>query len=308
MIRETVDGGVVSRTLDIPTRPDGAPLSREEFEAEFAARQGTTVEGQRQAVEAAPAGFTTAKGSTYVLHEDGTTTRNKAARPEHPGDSGLKERSVKTWFLTDENAANLAPPASARWRILDNGDGTISLITQREDGRWGVAPSQRNVPVESGPATGLIPFEVWGAEKMGRSQVYKVLHPGNPIIEMRSASNAPDARRAVDEAHEWYLAAHHAQRQIARLSEPARVDLEERIGIMEDGGATREAATLDAMRGSDDPEVQAIMAQIEALRAEGRLTDADMATLRAADEAAAEMEAVANGLEQAGACLLRNLA
>ena len=33
MIRETMEGGEVRRLLDIPSRPDGTPLTREEFEA-----------------------------------------------------------------------------------------------------------------------------------------------------------------------------------------------------------------------------------------------------------------------------------
>ena len=39
--------------------------------------------------------FTTAKGSTYAVNDDGTTTRSKAARPEQPGEEGLQPTSTR---------------------------------------------------------------------------------------------------------------------------------------------------------------------------------------------------------------------
>src|SRR5262249_13383592 len=51
-----------------------------------------------------PAGFTTARGSSYEFHDDGTTTRTKAPRPEHPGDFGVKERSVRTVYVDPADA------------------------------------------------------------------------------------------------------------------------------------------------------------------------------------------------------------
>ncbi len=57
-----------------------------------------------------------------------------------------------------------------------------------------------------------------------------------------------------------------------------------------------------------DPETAAALRQIEAMRAEGRISPADDAILRAGAEQADELDAMADGLEEAGACLLRNLA
>ena len=54
--------------------------------------------------------FETSKGSKYVVESDGTTTRDKAPRPEHPGDSGIKEKSSKTVYLSGWTVKNLFGP------------------------------------------------------------------------------------------------------------------------------------------------------------------------------------------------------
>jgi hypothetical protein len=48
--------------------------------------------------------------------------------------------------------------------------------------------------------------------------------------------------------------------------------------------------------------------EIEQMRAEGRFTAADDAALKAGDEAAAQTEAIASGLEQAAVCMMGRLA
>ena len=45
------------------------------------------------------------------VHEDGT----KAARPEHPGDEGVKERSARTVCVTPEQADAIAP--AQKWPL-----------------------------------------------------------------------------------------------------------------------------------------------------------------------------------------------
>lgn len=142
------------------------------------------------------ASFTTAKGSAYTLHEDGTTTRVKAPRPEHPGDEGLKPRSEQTLYLTQEDAARLAPP-QGEWRILREPDGTLSTIVQRPDGRWGKSPSMSRVPVQDAPAVGLVPFELWQPEKINGLDAYRTLHPGNPIVSLRGEGQATGSTSAM---------------------------------------------------------------------------------------------------------------
>lgn len=138
--------------------------------------------------------FTTDKGSQYVLHSDGTTTRNKAARAEHPGDSGLKQRSAKTWFLTREDMNRLAVP-QGDWRLIDHGDGTLSVATRNKSGKWGIAPSARNVPAQSEPAVGLHPVEVWGGETIQSRQAYNNIHYGNAINSLDATANQPKKPR-----------------------------------------------------------------------------------------------------------------
>ena len=136
-------------------------------------------------------GFSTAKGSTYVLHDDGTTTRNKAPRPEHPGDEGLKERSTKTVYLTQQEANALGTPSDTHWRVIDHGDGTLSIATEDADGKWGISPSQRNIKVSDIPSAGAIPLELWKEGTTQGVRSFGEAHFGNPITEIRRATTTP---------------------------------------------------------------------------------------------------------------------
>ena len=143
-----------------------------------------------RSVPAAPvATFQTAKGSTYQLLPDGTTVRDKAARPEHPGDFGPQPRSDRTIYIDMDVARALAPPASASWRMIDHGDGTVSLGIIREDGRIGIPPSARNLAYQTDPAVGMVPLELWQPEQI-RDQVfgYRKIHFGNEITAIADAA------------------------------------------------------------------------------------------------------------------------
>ncbi len=120
--------------------------------------------------------FRTDQGSVYFVHHDGTTTRVKAKRPQHK-DFGRKVQSVKTVYLTKENAARLALP-QATWRMIDNYDGTLTLTILRDNRQWRPAPSATAVPYENVPQPGLLPLELWQPE------TYRQLHFGNPIAEV----------------------------------------------------------------------------------------------------------------------------
>lgn len=163
--------------------------------------------------------FTTAKGSTYALHPDGTTTRNKAARAEHPGDEGLKPRSEKTYFLTPEQANALAPPQDSRFMIVDHGDGKLSTATPNQEGKWGIAPSQRNVgPVSAEPKEGLHPLEVWSGKTSNKhgNTGYGAAHFGNEIAYL--GQNKPREKSPVL-SDEGLLEASRAQREGAANAE-----------------------------------------------------------------------------------------
>lgn len=143
--------------------------------------------------------FQTSMGSSYVVHPDGTTTRTKKLRPEHPGDEGLKERSTKTVYLTQDQANRLAPPMGSA-RIVEHNDGTLSLATRAEGdkGKWGISPTQKNVPYVVHPEKDLIPLELWRkpdspdkkiiSQWIGNTPVYTEHHFGNRIVEVMKSS------------------------------------------------------------------------------------------------------------------------
>lgn len=129
--------------------------------------------------------FTTALGSKYVMDANGSTIRDKAPRPEHPGDEGVKPPSDKTVFVDKNSVQAIAPPQGATWRIVDNNNGTLLVAVQNPDGSWGVSPSQRNVPYSTAPEVGKYPIELWGAEPGNNNIVgYSKIHPGNAIVSI----------------------------------------------------------------------------------------------------------------------------
>jgi N-acetylmuramoyl-L-alanine amidase len=142
--------------------------------------------------------FTTAKGSTYVLHDDGTTTRNKAYHPEHGiADQGPQPRSEQTFFITPEDAQKLAE--------FQTRGGPKTVVAPLGDGRFGLkyvegpdtGKFERRTVVtgRTAPDVGLMPVEMW----QGGSKV----HFGNEITEVNrpptiSVTQEDVARRAYE--------------------------------------------------------------------------------------------------------------
>ena len=144
--------------------------------------------------DSAVAQFTTAKGSQYWQFEDGTTIRNKAARPEHPGDAGFKEQSQQTFFVTPEHADQMGSLMQATSRF------SKQMAQNPRTGQWGVqytsGPSagkweRRTMgTVSPTPQVGMHPVEIW---KGGRR-----FHFGNAITNVKNlqrtgAATAPTA-------------------------------------------------------------------------------------------------------------------
>lgn len=135
--------------------------------------------------------FRTSKGSVYKVHDDGTTTRNKSVHPEHPGDEGLKPTSAATFYVTPEQALNLAE-VQAR--------GIQTELAQLPDGRWGMRytagpnagkfEGRTVTEVSKTPAVGLQPVEIWQGEKP---------HFGNQITEVGEAPSVSSAPLAATE-------------------------------------------------------------------------------------------------------------
>lgn len=145
----------------------------------------------KPAAERKPTGFKTSKGSTYVVHEDGTTTRDKAERdlPGHEGDKGKKDRTVKTVYVDGNIAAALSGAGmeglSRTPRLLIK-DGKATLVTWNEQaGKWGISPSSHNIAVSDSPAVGKSPLELWKkTDEFPGYESYKGQHAGNKITEM----------------------------------------------------------------------------------------------------------------------------
>jgi hypothetical protein len=110
-----------------------------------------------------------------------------------------------------------------------------------------------------------------------------------------------EAQRAG--TYEWYRSSLEAQDRARALQDTVEAR------PASDAPAAREADPAPTSRdGEADPEMEAIAAEIEEARQAGRITAADDAALRAGDDAAAEIEAQANGLEQAAVCMLARAA
>lgn len=267
LIRETMSpDGTVSRSLDLPSRPDGTALSREELDAWVMQRQQAATPGEIQAL---------AEVVQTIERRvaDGSMTREQA-------------RAVLS------EIASIRPPERAPEPATPPG---VSREARRE--LAGIVQT-----IERRLAEGTL------SKDQARAILTEISNISAPMKE----------RGAV--LYEWYQAAHHAQQQMARLSEapvirppeaptpraaaPAQPAAQ---GEARPGSAPAPQGTARAAADAD-PDLAAASAQLDTLRAEGRLIDADDALIRAAAEQADEMDAIANGIEQAGACLLRNLA
>ena len=139
---------------------------------EFTAASGTVVKIQGEIV-----GFTTEKGSTYEV-VGGATIRNKAPRPEHPGEEGLQPKSDVTFYVTREQVNLLSEvqtsgPHSKEIAQAKNGKWGVRYITGPSAGKF---ESRTLVETSSTPAVGLYPVEIIAG---------KTTHFGNKIVELR---------------------------------------------------------------------------------------------------------------------------
>lgn len=170
-----------------------------------AASVGTLL--QRAAPDDPPATvFVTARGSTYSVFDDGTTTRLKAERsdPGHEGDFGVKPRSVRTVYVEGDASALSAAgiqnlgPRGARVAIKD---GKASLLWWNDAGNgWGAPASARNTPVFDEPKIGRYPLELWArVDDVPGYEAYSNMHAGNAITEVADAADIP-VRGAVEAA------------------------------------------------------------------------------------------------------------
>lgn len=152
-----------------------------------------------------PTAFTTSKGSTYTVHEDGTTSRNKAARsdPGHEGDSGAKPRTAKTIYL-DGNASELSSAGlngdMKEWRVALKDGHAVLLGRNPKTGEWGISGGGKGVPFHTEPAVGRYPLELWNRSDDVRGlEGYARMHAGNAITGVSAAATSDmEAAAAAD--------------------------------------------------------------------------------------------------------------
>lgn len=128
----------------------------------------------------APVTFKTSKGSTYEVQADGTTIRNKAARPEHPGEEGIQSQSKSTFYVSGEDSVHLsevqAKGGAGAKTIEILPDGRRAGVKYLDGPSKGQFEGRTVVPIQREPALGLTPVETFGADK--------TVHFGNEITEV----------------------------------------------------------------------------------------------------------------------------
>ena len=223
--------------------------------------------------EAAPpsnaAGFTTAKGSTYELHEDGTTTRNKAERSDvgHEGDFGIKPKSAKTIYVdsleqaTSLSGAGLTDTVGKGFHVVLK-DGKATLVWGNKNGKWGSSKQSKNIPYSEKPEVGKYPVELWdegSLDGMDGVSAYSKQHAGNEIVQI-----------------------HNSQQSNASLAGPSTIAAKQQSGDVITGEANinegpltasqmisdipgaLKSGSIDTLRFSSAPKTEEIDALIEA--------------------------------------------
>ena len=135
-----------------------------------------------------PSSFVTAKGSTYLVNADGSTTRTKAARDDvgHEGDSGRKPKSEATYYVDDAAANQLslfqAENAAGKMSVVKASPDTVGIkyLDGKDEGKF---ERRTVVKFSKTPAVGLTPVETW---RGGTS-----VHFGNKIVQVGSAKGGP---------------------------------------------------------------------------------------------------------------------
>lgn len=304
-LRATDDGaGTVSYRTDLPTRQDGTPLTREEFAAELDRRTGTSAESREATARAAD-----------------------AARGEENKADTLVRWLIRNGGLRDDNGELRAVVGShtARPGLINQRGMAPDMAVQRarEAGFF----NDRMVGDDT-PDT-LTTRDLWDAIDNELRET-GVRRPGGAGVEARNLGPSGDRLRHdweadVDESFRWYQEALKVQQRLDRMAPAVRDEVTERAAIMQyDAGLSREKALVEAAReramepgrpapdeagkAPDDPILAQAERQIEAMRAEGRFTEADAALLRAGREQADELDGMARGMNEAAACTIRTMA
>lgn len=145
--------------------------------------------------ERAPDGtayFRTEKGSVYRVEADGATVRDKAARPEHPGENerGMQPKSEATFYATKDDLQKLAlmqAQGGEKMAVVRQGaNAAIQYVSGPDKGKLIM---DTMIPISHQPSVGLHPVETW---KNGER-----VHFGNAITETSPAPMLRDAPSAA---------------------------------------------------------------------------------------------------------------
>lgn len=178
-----------SRTLRRDIKEPAARTPRRKRAPAEKVAETATPESQEKPVVA----FRTEKGSTYTVHEDGTTTRVKSYHPEHGvKDQGEQPRSRRTVYVDPKEAQRLALPEGGDWYLQISPDG-ISVVRISKDGTIG-KPIE-TVAYSETPQIGMAPVELFGMITHPDGRVaYNTLHLGNKISHLSDTAIEPPAK------------------------------------------------------------------------------------------------------------------
>jgi hypothetical protein len=134
-------------------------------------------------------GFKTSKGSVYEI-DGNKTIRNKAERPEHPGDSGVKEKSLGTVYLTGDEAAKAGViyTEGVKSRQINKVGNEIHIVDELGNGN----KKTTKVKYSNTPEVGLQPFEVFadGGAHLG-NKITELIKSKEDAVSVRSAEAIP---------------------------------------------------------------------------------------------------------------------
>lgn len=139
--------------------------------------------------------FTTSKGSTYKINENGTTTRNKAYRREHgEKEQGLQDTSEKTYYITQDDANKLSifqTTGGGDKKLFEYPDGRLGIMFESGKNKGKVSATSIITP-KNQPKEGLLPIESF--------QGGRRVHFGNKITKV-SQSPQPKKLTKFEEDH-----------------------------------------------------------------------------------------------------------
>lgn len=311
---------------DLPLRPDGAPLTRAEFDARVAraaARFSTEAEA-RAFISEFPTRASDADMAVVARYAEARTAREASALFENAETRAALDRVAQASPAPRDFYAYRGGDVDAEARIGRGGLYTPVSLSRRwaetHAGAAGVTNIDRILIREGTP---LIPV------KAGDGNEFELLiPPGQPVERLGSRTFEDGTYRQAngrlddvgnewvrtelavggrsDAAFAWYREAVAAKQQIDRLS---TLPPTQQPGAQA-AAAPRPAGDGETTRAMDsaDTDMGDLPQQIEALRAEGRLSPGDDATIKAATETAKDLEGAAKGLEEAAACIARRLA